>query len=178
LGIEMRGINVIASWVLVVMAEASLISMIAAFSLNRIVTHNLYSYGLQFSYGWAIPYWNMVGVIFALAWVNIMAAIALQVYLTRKTKEKPEEQRETEPASEKPWTGERKETEPMNEETWSAYTLSDGSTIKVKHKLKSAKRLQKFSPDGMPIYVVDYDNIVQVVSVPEKLIKKTKESPA
>jgi len=56
------------------------------------------------------------------------------------------------------------------------YTLSDGATIKVKHKLKSAKRLEKYSPDGIPIYVVDYDNIVQVVSVPEKLIKKSKES--
>jgi hypothetical protein len=47
--------------------------------------------------------------------------------------------------------------------------------IKVKHKLKSAKRLEKYSPDGIPIYVVDYDNIVQVVSVPEKLTKKTNE---
>jgi hypothetical protein len=66
----------------------------------------------------------------------------------------------------------------MKEETCSAYTLRDGSTIKVKHKLKSAKRLDAYSPDGIPIYVVDYDNIVQVVNVPEKLVKKTKESSA
>lgn len=51
----MRGINGISSWVLVVMAEASLISMIAAFSLDRIV-NGLYLYGLHFSYGWSISY--------------------------------------------------------------------------------------------------------------------------
>ena len=175
----MRGIDGIGNWILlVVMAAASLISMIAVFSLDMIVTHDFYSYGLQFSYSWAIPYWNMIGIVFAMAWVNIIAAIALQVYLTRKTKGKPEEQKETEPTSEEPWTGERREAEPINEDPGCTYTLSDGSTIKVKHKLKSAKRLEKYSPDGIPIYVVDYDNIVQVVSVPEKLIKKSKESPA
>jgi uncharacterized membrane protein len=174
----MKGINELSSWVLVIMAETSLISIIATLSLGRIVTHDLYLYGLHFSYGWAIPYWNTAGVIFAMAWVNIIAAIVLQVYLTRKTKEKPEEQKETEPASEETGTGERRETESMSEETSRAYTLSDGSTIKVKHKLKSAKRLDEYSPDGIPIYVVDYDNIVQVVSVPEKLVKKSKESSA
>jgi hypothetical protein len=90
----------------------------------------------------------------------ITMAVALQLYFTRINKETIEEQRET---------------EPRNEEQWCAYTLSDGSTIKVKHKLKSAKRLEKYSPDGIPIYAVDYDNIVQVVSVPEKLTKKLKE---
>jgi len=172
----MRVIDGISKWILVIIAGASLVSMIAAFSLDRIVTHDFYSYGLYFSYGWAIQYWNTIGTIFAMSWVNIIGAIAFQVYLSRKNKEKPEEQRETEPTSEEPWTGERRETEPMNEERWSAYTLSDGSTIKVQHKLKSAKRLEKYSPDGIPIYVVDYDNIVQVVSVPEKFVKKSKES--
>ena len=175
----MRGINGIGNWVLlVVIAAASLVSMTAVFSLDRIVTHDFYSYGLYFSYGWAIQYWNTIGTIFAMSWVNIIGAIAFQVYLARKTKEKPEEQRETEPTSKERLTGERRETESMKEETWSAYTLSDGSTIKVKHKLKSAKRLDAYSPDGIPIYVVDYDNIVQVVNVPEKLVKKTKESSA
>jgi uncharacterized membrane protein len=172
----MKGIKKL-SWVLVVMAETSLISIIATFNLSKIVTHDLYLYGLHFSFSWAIPYWNTFGVIFAMAWINIIAAIVLQVYLTRKNKEKPEEQRKTEPASEEPETGERRETEPKNEE-WSAFTLSDGAKIKVKHKLKNAKRLSKYSPDGIPIYVVDYDDIVQVVSVPEKLVKKPKESSA
>jgi uncharacterized membrane protein len=173
----MKGIKELSSWVLVVMAETSLISIIATLSLGKIVTHDLISYGLNFNYGWAIPYWNTVGVIFVMAWINIIAAIVLQVYLTRKNKEEPEEQRRAEPASEK-WSGERRETEPTNEDQWFSFTLSDGATIKVKHKLKSAKRLGKYSPDGMPIYVVDYDNVVQVVSVPEKLVNQSKESSA
>jgi hypothetical protein len=166
------------SLALVLIAAYSLATMSLLFMIDSIVNEKLYSYGLRFSVDWATQYWTVIRTGFAMSWLVIITAIAFQIYLTRKTKEKPEEQKETEPKSEEPWTGERKETEPMNQEIWSAYTLSDGSTIKVKHKLKSAKRLDEYSPDGIPIYVVDYDNIVQVVSVPEKLIKKSKESPA
>ena len=127
--------------------------------IDLIVNETLYSYGLRFSADWATQYWTAVRAGFAMSWLVIITAIAFQVYLARKTKEKPEEQIETEPTSEEPWY---------------TYTLSDGSTIKVKHKLKSAKRLEKYSPDGIPIYVVDYDNIVQVVNMPEKLKKPKK----
>ena len=166
----------LVSLALVLIAAYSLATMSILFMVDLIVNETLYSYGLQFSADWATQYWTAIRTGFAMSWLVIITAIAFQVYLTRKTKEKPEEPREKEPATEEPWTGERKETEPMNEEQWSTYTLSDGSTIKVKHKLKSAKRLEKYSSDGIPIYVVDYDNIVQVVSVPEKLVKKSKES--
>jgi len=83
LGIEMRGIDGIGNWILIAMATASLISMIAAISLENLVSQNLYAYGLQFNYGWAIPYWNIIGVIFATAWVNIIATIAFQIYRIR-----------------------------------------------------------------------------------------------
>ena len=149
------------SLALVLIAAYSLATMSLLFMIDSIVNEKLYSYGLRFSVDWATQYWTAIRTGFAMSWLVITTAIAFQVYLTRKTKEKPEEERETEPISEDPWC---------------TYTLSDGSTIKVKHKLKSAKRLEKYSPDGIPIYVVDYDNIVQVVSVPEKLIKKSKES--
>jgi len=56
---------------------------------------------------------------------------------------------------------------------WCTYTLSDGSVIKVTHKLKGATRLQKSSPDGLPMYAVDCGNIVQVVSAPDKSAKKS-----
>jgi hypothetical protein len=79
----MRGIDGIGNLVLVIMAAASLISMIAAISLERIVSHDLYSYGLQFSYRWAIPYWNTIGTVFVMAWLNIGAAVAFQVYRIR-----------------------------------------------------------------------------------------------
>jgi hypothetical protein len=153
----------VASLALVLIAAYSLATMSILFMIDLIVNETLYSYGLRFSADWATQYWTAIRSGFAISWLVIITAIAFQVYLTRKTKEKPEEQRETEPTSEEPWC---------------TYTLSDGSTIKVKHKLKSAKRLEKYSPDGIPIYVVDYDDIVQVVSVPEKLTKKSKESSA
>jgi hypothetical protein len=54
----MRGIDGIGNWILVIMAAASFISMLAVLSLNGIVSQELPSYGLQFNYGWAIPYWN------------------------------------------------------------------------------------------------------------------------
>jgi hypothetical protein len=65
------------------MAAASLISMIAAISIERIVSHDLSSYGLQFSYRWAIPYWNTIGTVIAMAWLNIVAAVAFQIYRIR-----------------------------------------------------------------------------------------------
>jgi len=168
----------LVSLALVLIAAYSLATMSIFFMIDLIVNETLYLYGLRFSVDWAAQYWTAIRTGFAMSWLVIITAIAFQVYLTRKNKEKPEEQRETEPTSKERFTGERRETESMKEETWSAYTLSDGSTIKVKHKLKSAKRLDVYSPDGIPIYVVDYDNIVQVVNVPEKLVKKTKESSA
>jgi hypothetical protein len=176
--IRVKFTSSLASLALVLIAAYSLAMMSLLFMIDLIVNETLYSYGLQFSADWATQYWTVIRTGFAISWLVIITVIAFQFYLTRKTKEKPEEQRETEPTSEERWTGERRETEPTKEETWRAYTLSDGSTIKVKHKLKSAKRLEKYSTDGIPIYVVDYDNIVQVVSVPEKFIKKSKESSA
>jgi hypothetical protein len=143
------------------MTAYSLVTIIVLFRVDTVVNETLYSYGLQFSPDWATLYWTTIRTGFAVSWLVIITAIVLQLYFAHKTKETIEEQTETEPISEEPWC---------------TYTLSDGSTIKVKHKLKSAKRLEKYSPDGIPIYVVDYDNIVQVVNVPEKLTKKPKES--
>jgi hypothetical protein len=73
-------IDGIGNWVLIAMAAASLISMVAAFSVYSVVENDLYRYGLQFSYGWAIPYWNAIGTFFAMGWFNIIAAVAFQVY--------------------------------------------------------------------------------------------------
>jgi hypothetical protein len=157
---ELRPTRSVFNWVLLLMTAYSLVTIIVLFRIDTVVNETLYSYGLQFSPDWATLYWTTIRTGFAVSWLIIITAVALQLYFTRTTKETVEEQRET---------------EPQGEETWCTYTLSDGSTIKVKHKLKSAKRLEKYSPDGIPVYVVDYDNIVQVVSVPEKLTKKTKE---
>lgn len=89
----MRGIDGIGNWVLVIMAAASCISMIAVLSLDSIISQMLPTYGLQFNYNWAIPYWNTVALVFIAAWINIIVAIAFQVYRIR-TVRKEETQNE------------------------------------------------------------------------------------
>jgi hypothetical protein len=62
------------------------------------------------------------------------------------------------------------------EENWNTYTLSDGTTIKVKLVLRGVKRLKRYEPDGTPIYVINSINVVRAVNVPEELKAKPKES--
>lgn len=154
---ELKPARNVFNLVFLLVVAYSLVTIIVLFRVDTVVNETLYSYGLQFSPDWATLYWTTIRTGFAVSGVVIITAIALQLYFTRVTKETVGEQKAS-----------------GNEDQWSTYTLSDGSTIKVKHKLKSAKRLEKYSPDGIPVYVVDYDNIVQVVSVPENLVKKPK----
>jgi len=79
----MRAIEGIGNWVLVVMAAASLVSMIAAFRLDMVVNQDLYSYGLQFNTSWAFTYWDTIRTVFAMAWLNIIVAIGFQIYRIR-----------------------------------------------------------------------------------------------
>jgi hypothetical protein len=69
------------SLILVIVAASSLISMIGLFQIDRIVNQELYRYGLQFSYAWAMPYWTITKVIFATGWFNIIAAVAFHLYI-------------------------------------------------------------------------------------------------
>jgi hypothetical protein len=62
------------------------------------------------------------------------------------------------------------------EENWNTYTLSDGTTIKVKLVLRGVKRLKRYEPDGTPIYVINSINVVRAVNVPRELKAKPKES--
>ena len=61
------------------------------------------------------------------------------------------------------------------EENWNTYTLSDGTTLKVKLVLRGVKRLRRCEPDGTPIYVINSINVVRAVNVPEELKVKPKE---
>lgn len=79
----MRALQGIGNSVLVIMAAASLIAMIAAFSADMIVNGTLYSYGLNFNNGWSIPFETAMKIIFAMGWLNIIAAIAFQIYRIR-----------------------------------------------------------------------------------------------
>lgn len=62
------------------------------------------------------------------------------------------------------------------EENWNRYTLSDGTTLKVKLVLRGVKRLKRYEPDGSPIYVINSINVVRALNVPEELKAKHKES--
>ncbi len=62
------------------------------------------------------------------------------------------------------------------EEHWNKYTLKDGTILKVKLVLRGVKRLKRYRPDGLPIYMIDSQNIVRSLDVPEKLKAKAKES--
>ncbi len=62
------------------------------------------------------------------------------------------------------------------EENWNTYTLSDGTTLKVKLVLRGVKRLKNFEPDGSPIYVINTINVVRAVDIPPELRAKPKKS--
>ena len=94
-GIKMRGIDGIGNWVLVIMAAASCVSMIAVFSLDAIISQVLPLYGLHFNYSWAIPYWNVIALVFVMAWINIIAALAFQVYRIRTIRKEETQEDET-----------------------------------------------------------------------------------
>lgn len=72
--------------VLILIAAASLFTMLSLNQISYIVNGDLYNYNLQFSYRWAMPYWIYSGVIFGLSWVNIFLAIVVSVYIFRKNR--------------------------------------------------------------------------------------------
>ncbi len=64
--------------------------------------------------------------------------------------------------------GEEVDFDAMKEE-WNEYKLKDGTTLKVKLVLTGVRRLQKFNPDGSPVYMIYSQNIVRAVNVPKQL---------
>jgi hypothetical protein len=60
------------------------------------------------------------------------------------------------------------------EEHWNVYRLKDGTRLKVRLVLMGVKRLKKHSPDGSPIYVIQSQNVVRAVDVPNELYAKPK----
>lgn len=62
------------------------------------------------------------------------------------------------------------------EEHWNVYKLKDGTTLKVKLILVGIKRLKTHNPDGLPIYLINSQNIVRAIDIPKELMAKPKES--
>jgi hypothetical protein len=69
------------SIILILMAGASLVSMLATLNVDHIVNHDLYGYGLQFSTEWAVPYWTMAAVVFLMGWLIIVTSVVFELYL-------------------------------------------------------------------------------------------------
>jgi len=151
------GLNLAARvfrWVPTAVAVCGVVSLYAFSQIDTIVHKTLYGYGLQFSYDWATPYWNIADVVMAMGWVIVGLAVISQVYLLiRKS----------------PLSGVEAKLGRLEQDDWSFFRLGDGSTIKVKLAVKGAKRSNKFSEDGLPVYTVDAEPVVRVVDVPEKL---------
>jgi hypothetical protein len=151
----MRSIGTIIKWIPTVLAVCSLVSLYASSQIDTIVHQTLYRYGLQFSYDWATPYWANARISLAMGWLIVVVAIVFQIYLVAR---KPQPNFEG-----------TQQLGLKEEDRWSTFRLGDGSTIKVKLIVKGAKRLNKYSADGMPVYTVDTENMVRVVEVPEAL---------
>jgi hypothetical protein len=156
--VRLKAVEGVFRFVPSVVAACALISLYAFSQVDNIVHQTLYNFNLQFSLDWANPYWNMSRVMVAMGWLMAGLAIALQAYLLLpKT-----------PAAGRV-AGMAREPELREEDRWSTFKLGDGSTIKVKLVVKGAKRLNKYSEDGLPVYTVDTEPVVQVVDVPEEL---------
>jgi hypothetical protein len=154
----MKPTQIALKFVPTLMTAFAVISMIFLFQLDAIVHQRLYSYGLQFSYDWATPYWTTVGTAFTIAWVTIAAGIGFQIVAVVRGPEKK-----------------AAEAEVKQDNQWSTYKLRDGSTIKVKHVLKGVRQLPTYAPDGAPMYSALSDTVVQVVEFPEELRRKPEE---
>ncbi|UCH31042.1 MAG: hypothetical protein JSV05_05910 [Candidatus Bathyarchaeota archaeon] len=76
----------VVSGVLISMAAASLFTMLSLNQIGSIVHTDLYSFGLDFSYRWAMPYWVFSGIIIGLSWTNIVLSIIVTLYIFKKSR--------------------------------------------------------------------------------------------
>ena len=152
----MKLIDSLARWLPAIVALCGLVSLYIFWQIDNLVHVNLYEYGLEFSNDWAIPYWTAARIGWVMAGLVVVLAIVSQLYLLRQKSVEGMGIMQT-------------QSDTREEDRWSTFRLGDGSTIKVKLVVKGAKRLNKYSADGMPIYTVETEPIVRVVEVPESL---------
>jgi hypothetical protein len=141
------------SWIVMLMATSSLLSMICLFQIDKIVHGNLYSYGLSFSYDWAAPYWTLVRTAFAMGWLNITIAFAVQLYNVRFRRKEVEQlvtafeeevSKSKKPIEEK--AKEQKDEEPKRPET----TKEAPAAAQPKPETQEKKEEQQPPPKDQP----------------------------
>jgi hypothetical protein len=76
------------SAILLLMAVTSLLIMLSLNQINYMVHGDLYNFGLQFSYRWAMPYWILSGIVFGLSWTNIAVSIVFTLYIQKKSRKR------------------------------------------------------------------------------------------
>jgi hypothetical protein len=76
----------VISVILLLMAVTSVLIMLSLNQINYMVHGDLYSFGLQFSYRWAMPYWILSGIVFGLSWTNIAVSIVFTLYIQKKSR--------------------------------------------------------------------------------------------
>ncbi len=155
LGLKPQLVDGVFRFVPSVVAVCAIVSLYMFSQIDNVVNQTLYNYHLQFSYNWANPYWNMAHVLIAMGWLIAGLSVASQIFLLVRKKLVADAGAEQIGARE--------------EDRWSTFRLGDGSTIRVKLVVKGAKRLNKYSEDGWPVYTVDTEPIVEVVDVPQEL---------
>jgi hypothetical protein len=74
----------VVSVLLIVVAASSLFVMFSLNNISQIVHSDLYNFGLQFSYRWAMPYWVFSGIVFGLCWASILVSISMTLYLLKR----------------------------------------------------------------------------------------------
>jgi uncharacterized membrane protein len=144
--------------VLILMAAVSLFAMISLNQINYIVHGDLYSFGLQFSYRWAIPYWLFSGIVFGLCWVNIAIAIIFTLHIFKKSRTQTS-------ASERSQAGETEE-----ETTWSE---EEKEQRKISEYVKSQKE-ELTRPIGETVETSSEEIVEEVIKQPEEALETVK----
>ncbi len=93
------------SLILVLVAFSSLVTMFALTRIDNMIKQDLYSYGLRFSYAWAMPYWTLTSLVFVMGWINIIMACTFQFYVFlygRKREEAKSQEKASKPETTPP----------------------------------------------------------------------------
>jgi hypothetical protein len=122
----------------------SLVAIVSLFGLDAIVNQTLYSFGLKFSYDWATPYWIALRTTLGMLFLTIIAAMLYQVYLLRYNRGSKGENGQ-----------------------WKRCSLPDGSTAIVKTVVKGIKRIEGPERARKRFYLVETNNIVEVIKKQE-----------